>query len=93
MATLRRRLLNSGVREDAVETILRHRWARSSAKGMDSAWAQWVRFCRSEDLGAERCENPSPSDVVNFLEAARRGEFRRDPGAVSYTHLTLPTKA
>ena len=89
MATLRRRLLNSGVREDAVETIVRHRWARSSAKGMDSAWAQWVRFCRSADLGAERCENPSPSDVVNFLEAARRGEFRRDPGAGAPSHSWL----
>ena len=81
VATLRRKLLAEGVEPVAVETIVQHRWARTSAKGMDSVWAQWVKFCRSRNLGAQRCEDPQPVDVVNFLEAARLGEFRKDPQA------------
>ena len=89
MATLRRKLLADGVDPVAVETIVQHRWARTSAKGMDSAWAQWVKFCRSRHLGAQRCEDPQPVDVVNFLEAARLGEFRKDPNAGPPSHSWL----
>ena len=42
-------------------------------------------------IGGPAGENLTPPDVVKFTTAYVRLIARRNPGTVSYTHLTLPT--
>lgn len=73
-ATLRANLVAQGLDDAAINTILEHKWAGSTATGHDSAWGQWQRHC-DERLDDTRRDNPSASDVINFLQRVRDGEF------------------
>ena len=46
-ATLRANLVAQGLDDAAINTILEHKWAGSTATGHDSAWGQWQRHCCS----------------------------------------------
>jgi hypothetical protein len=78
-AVIRAELLRQGLSEQAIDELLRSRWAEGTQSNLASAWAQWAKFCvrRTADGRPVSILDPSPVELVDFLSEVRSG-IRRE---------------
>jgi hypothetical protein len=74
-AVIRAELLRQGLSEQAIDELLRSRWAEGTQSNLASAWAQWAKFCvrRTAEGRPVSVLDPSPVELVDFLSEVRSG--------------------
>jgi hypothetical protein len=75
---VRDKLLNEGLSEGAIDTLLRSRWAESTQTNLAAAWGQWARYCEACAQAGNPVDflDPSPVELVEFLREVRIGRRR-----------------
>jgi hypothetical protein len=75
---VRDKLLNEGLSEGAIDTLLRSRWAQSTQTNLAAAWGQWARYCEACAQAGNPVDflDPSPVELVEFLREVRIGRRR-----------------
>ena len=63
---------------EAAEQLMQTRWSEGGAKNLAAAWKQWSQHCETmlqQGYTVDKMD-PTPIELVNFLRAIRKGEYR-----------------
>ena len=72
------KLVDAGMLPEAAEQLMQTRWSEGGAKNLAAAWKQWSQHCEimlHKGYVVDRMD-PTPIELVNFLRAIRKGEYR-----------------